>query len=219
MYGNEAARAQAAASAGVTLASAQRVLDEVTQARIVKALEECANTARLEVLMRRMDGRSPTPEECREKVETNARGESVTRAMKLGEEMHLVARACAEERLGEIIPGRFSLEQRYRYDRQTGETTIVTAEEEMDLLRRGLSRELLGTLKPDVVIHMGNPLLAQAAYDFKFPCASNSAPTSWREYPEGHPHELLNQKELYQQALKLLEASVQRILPIWGALP
>ncbi len=143
MYGNEAARAQAqaAASAGVTLASAQRVLDEVTRARIVKVLEACANEARLEVLMRRMDGRSPTAEECREKVETNARGESVTRAMKLGEEMHLVARACAEEKLGELIPGRFSLEQRYRYDSRTGQTTLVTAEAEAALLQRGLSRE------------------------------------------------------------------------------
>lgn len=210
---------EAAASAGVALASVQRALDEVTQTRVVKALKECATEAQLEVLMRRMAGRKPTPEECREVVERNARGESVTRAMKLGDEMHQFARACAEERLGEIIPGRFSLEQRYRYDRQTGRTTLVTREEEASLLRRGLSRELLGTLKPDVVIHLGNPLHAQAAYDFKFPCANVSNPPDWREYPRGHPHEFLTQKKLYREALNLSEQSIQRISPHWGALP
>lgn len=223
LYGSEAARAkaqaEAAASAGATLASAQKALDEVTRARIVEVLTECANEARLEVLLQRLNGRSPTPEECLDVVETNARGESVTRAMKLGEEMHLLARACAEEKLGELIPGRFSLEQRYRYNRQTGETTIVTPEEEAEILRRGLSRELLGTLKPDVVIHMGNPLLAQAVYDFKFPCAGDSRKTPWKTYPRGHPHEYITQKKLYQDALNLLEKCVQRILPHWGALP
>lgn len=220
MYGSEAARAkaQAAASAGIALASAQRALDEVTRARIVKVLEECAIEARLEVLLQRMEGRSPTAKECGEVVETNARGESVTLAMKLGEEMHQFARVCAEEKLGQLIPGRFSLEQRYGYNRQTGETTLVTPEEEAALLRRGLGRELLGTLKPDVVIHLGNPLLAQAAYDFKFPCVS-SGNTPWRTYPRGHPHELLTQKDLYQEALKLPKTSVERILPHFGALP
>jgi hypothetical protein len=128
LYGSEAARArlqvEAAASAGVRLAAAQKVLDEVIRVRIVEVLTECANEARLEVLVRRMKGRSPTDKECREGVETNARGESVTRAMKLGEEMHQFARACAEKKLGELIPGRFSLEQRHGYNRQTGETTL-----------------------------------------------------------------------------------------------
>lgn len=223
LYGSEAARAkaqmEAAAAAGATLASAQRVLDAVTRVRIVEVLKECANEARLEVLVRRMKGRSPTAEDCLEVVGTNARGEPVTLAMKLGEEMHQFAQACAEEKLGDIIPGRFVLEQRYRYVRKTGETTLVTPKEEAELLRKGLSRQLSGTLKPDVVIHMGNPLHAQAAYDFKFPCASSSGPTPWRKYPAGHPHEFLTQKDLYQEALKLLAAYVERILPIWGALP
>jgi len=223
LYGSEAARAkaqmEAAAAAGATLASAQRLLDEVTRVRIVKVLEECANMARLEVLLRRMKGRSPTPEKCREVVETNTRGEAVTLAMKLGEEMHQFARACAEESLDALIPGRFSLEQRFRYDSQTGQTALVTREEETFLLKQGLSRELLGTLKPDVVIHLGNPLLAQAVYDFKFPCVSDGGDTSWRTYPRGHPHAYLTQKKLYQKALNLLEEYVQRILPYLGALP
>ena len=223
LYGSEAARAkaqmEAAAAAGATLASVHKVLDEVTQVRIENVLKECAKEARLEALVRRMKGRSPTAEECLEVVETNARGESVTLAMKLGEEMHLLAQACAEEKLGELIPGRFSLEQRYRFDPRTGQTTLVTREEEAGLLKRGLGRELLGTLKPDVVIHLGNPLLAQAVYDFKFPCASSGRDTSWRTYPEGRPHGSRTQKALYEKALKLPAKYIQRILPHWGALP
>jgi len=223
MYGSEGARAKAqmAASAGVALASAQRVLDAVTQARVEALLVECAEEALFQVLLRRMGGRNPTPVECHETVAMNARGEPVTRAMQLGQEMHQLARACAHEKLGELLPGHFSLEQRYRYDRQTGQTTLVTPEEEAALLRRGLARELVGTLKPDVVIHRGNPLLAQAVYDFKFPCVSRRGDrdTSWRKYPEGHPYDGYTQKEMYQQVLRLMAEQVWRILPRWGVLP
>ena len=66
------------------------------------------------MLIRRFGGRSPTSDDCKEKVPVPGR-EDVTRAMLLGEEMHRVAFKCVEERLGKALPGRFSLEQRYRY--------------------------------------------------------------------------------------------------------
>ncbi|XXF78438.1 hypothetical protein P2318_01395 [Myxococcaceae bacterium GXIMD 01537] len=215
------ASAQAAASAGASLAAAAHGLEELERAQVEQALNECADWVRSEVLLREMDGRSPTPEECREIVGKNARGEAVTRAMQLGERMHQYASECAGSRLEEVIPGRFSLEQRFRYSRETGRTEVVTRSEAEALLARGRGRELLGTLQPDVVIHLGHPLHAQAIYDFKFPCVNSNADVStpWRQYPDGHPYAGLTQKRMYEEALKVDKRAIKRIVPRWGALP
>lgn len=202
------------ATAGGTIDTALKVLDAVMKKHLEDALKECANEARSEVLLRRLGGRSPTPEECREQVAVNERGEPVTRAMQLGEEMHEAARTCAEERLSKLRPGGFSLEQRYRYDRQTGETTLISLEEKNALLRRGLSHELLGTLQPDVVIHPGDPLRAQAVYDFKFPCVNTDKVPPSRRYPEGHPYQYASQEKMYEEALGVRD--VWRVLPRLG---
>jgi len=210
----------AGATGGGTLHAALRVLEATMKARLEEALKECANEARSEVILRRMKGRSPTPEECRKQVGVNERGEAVTLAMRLGEEMHGVARQCAEKQLHQLRPGGFSLEQRYRYDRQTEQTSLLSSEEIGALLSRGLGRELLGTLEPDVVIHSGDPLRAQAIYDFKFPCVNNGEVPRWREYPRGHPYQRLTQKDVYEQALgKNSGAEAQRIVPHLGIIP
>lgn len=210
----------AVATAGGTLSAALRVLDAVTKNLIEDALKECANEARSQVLLLRMNGKSPTPEECREQVGVSERGEAVTRAMRLGEEMHQAARRCAEERLHKLRPGGFSLEQRYRHDRETGQTTLISREEADALLRRGLGRELLGTIQPDVVIHPGEPLRAEAIYDFKFPCVNTDEAPRWREYPRGHPYQRLTQKAVYEQALgKSAGAEAQRVVPRLGVIP
>ncbi len=210
----------AVATAGGTLHAALHVLDATMKARLEEALKECANEARSEVLLRRMDGKSPTPEECREQVGVNERGEPVTRAMQLGEEMHEAARHCAEERLHKLRPGGFSLEQRYRHDRQTGQTTLLSREERDALLSRGRGHELLGTIEPDVVIHAGDPLHAEAIYDFKFPCVNIDEAPRWREYPRGHPYQRLTQKAVYEQALgKNSGAEAQRVVPRLGVIP
>ncbi|HZI13772.1 MAG TPA: hypothetical protein VE153_25565 [Myxococcus sp.] len=111
--------AQVAASAGVTGSVMLRVLRPEDQSVLEKALSECADEARSEVLLRQFQGRSPTAEECREEVEKDAKGNPVTRAMKLGTDMHTVALACAHKRLGALRPGGFSLEPRYRYNPKT----------------------------------------------------------------------------------------------------
>ena len=92
--------------------------------------------------------------------------------MRLGTEMHEVARQCAEEELNKLRPGGFSLEQRYRYDSRTGRKKLVSTAEEQALKDSGNQGELRGTVKPDVVIHSGDPLDVQAIYDFKFPCVN-----------------------------------------------
>jgi hypothetical protein len=202
------------ATAGATINAALRVLDAAMKASIEKVLAECAGEARSEVLLRRLGGRSPTAEECLQQIGVDARGEPVTRAMKLGEEMHEVARQCAEKKLNELRPGGFSLEQRYRYDSETGQTSLVSRAEEEALLRRGHGRELLGTLKPDVVIHAGDPLRAQAIYDFKFPCVNSDKIPPWRKYPPGHPYEGASQAAMYEAALAVTE--IWRVLPRLG---
>jgi hypothetical protein len=130
--------------------------------------------------------------------------------------MHKVALQCAGERLGALRPGGFSLEQRYRYDRSTGKTTLVSAEEAQSLLRQWRGSELKGTLVPDVVIHSGDPSRAEAVYDFKFTCADSSGPARWGRYPEGHPYQRLSQKDMYQEALGV---NAWRVIPWLGVLP
>jgi hypothetical protein len=95
-------------------------------------------------------------------------GRTVTVAMQQGLEKHALALQCAQKSLDKLMPGRFSLEQRYRYDRTTRRKQLVSREEARALLRQGCGEQLKGTLVPDVVIHSGNPLEVLAVYDYKF---------------------------------------------------
>jgi hypothetical protein len=118
--------------------------------------------------------------------------------MQLGNEKHEEAFRCVEEKLSKIIQGHFSIEQRYRYDLATGKLELVSPEEEQRLIRQGRRHELKGTLKPDVVIHSGNPTQARFVYDFKFPCVKTSIPT-WSVYKRG-PYQDSTQGQMYKQA-------------------
>ncbi len=209
--------ARVAASASITGNAVVRALEATEQARIEEVLKECADSARSEVLDRRMGGKSPTQAECNQEVVDEARGRRVTRAMQLGQEMHEVALKCAGEGLNERLPDRFSLEPCYRYDKQTGRITLVSPEERRALLRQGRSCELVGSLVPDVVIHLGDPLRAQAVYDFKFPCVNSDVPSPWRVYPKEHPHADKTQQEMYREALNV--NTVSRVLPRLGVIP
>lgn len=203
------------ASAVRTGAVVLRVLEATTRAMVEEELKACAELARSQVLVDHLGGRSPTRKECNEVVEDTRSGRRITRAMQLGCLMHEVALACTREALDERLPGNFSLEQRYRYDRQAGTLELVSNEEARTLLRMGCGGELTGTVVPDVVIHSGDPLRAQAIYDFKFPCVNIEA-TDWREYPAGHPYVGNSQKQVYEKALG---AEALRVLPRWGVLP
>ncbi len=200
-----------------TTAVLKVVFDETTKKSIEEALEKCADLARSGVLLRyskQFKGPAPDADEC--KQETKSQGRRVTWAMRLGIEMHEVARKCAEEALGKLRPGGFSLEQRYRIiDLETGEKELVSAEEERALEESGNGGELKGTLKPDVVIHEGDPLHAQAVYDFKFPCGENGEPPDWGRYPKGHPLAKHTQKSAYARYIAPL---VARIIPWIGVL-
>lgn len=195
---------------GTTMAAAAttgqvvvRALEDSVRDLIDATLAQCADLARSEVLLRhRQDFASPSPtrEECKQQVK-DAAGRRVSRAMQLGTEMHQEAKRCAEERLGKLLPGRFSLEPHYRYDPRSGQTKQVPDEDVTALRESGNQGELLGTLAPDVVIHTANPLHIQAVYDFKFPCFHLDGMPEWSTYPPGHPHQGLRQDQAYKRAL------------------
>lgn len=199
-----------------TTAVLKVVFDETAKKSVEEELKKCAELARSEVLLRypkQSKGPAPDADEC--KQETKSNGRRVTWAMRLGIEMHEVARKCAEEALSRVRPGRFSLEQRYRIiDLETGEKELVSAEEEQGLEESGNGGELKGTLKPDVVIHEGDPLSALAVYDFKFPCVDIGSMPKWTQYPPGHPFAGLTQGRMYQD---FIAPVVGRIMPWIGA--
>jgi hypothetical protein len=203
---------QRLAEVGASATVVAMALDGDLRTRIEQALKECAEYARSQVLLDQLKGRAPTSDECNEPVP----GRNVTLAMFLGEEMHKLALQCAGDRLREVCPGGFSLEQRYRYDPRMGKTTLVSAEEAQALLQQWRGGELKGTLVPDVVIHSGHPLRAKVVYDFKFPCASGREPASWSKYPKGHPYQHFTQKDMYQ---RILGVEAWRVAPWWGVLP
>jgi hypothetical protein len=206
---------KAVGSAVRTGAGGLRVLEAATRAVVERELTTCADQARSQVLMDHLGGRSPTREECNAVVDDARTGRRITRAMQLGCLMHEVALACTRKALREQIPGRFSLEQRYRYDPESGALKLISDEKARSVLRARCGEELKGTLVPDVVIHTGDPLEAEAVYDFKFPCVSGSA-TPWRQYSKGHPYEGYTQNQVYKGALG---AEARRVLPRWGVLP
>jgi hypothetical protein len=221
MAGEEAAvplpsGAKAAATAGASAAGAMRVIDAAMEARIDKALAECADEARSSVLVAQMGGRSPTAEECMEAVRTESNGTKVTRAMWFGELMHRAALDCAQERLDAFLRGRFHLEPRYRRHPKTGQLEWLSSHETKALLREGKGAELKGSIAPDVVIHMGDPLRAQLVYDFKFPCVSTAEWNLWRVYPRGHPYQGRSQDAVYRE---LLGAVPRRVQPRLGVEP
>ncbi|MBN8228139.1 hypothetical protein JYK02_11530 [Corallococcus macrosporus] len=202
------------ATAGGAAAAAVKLLDDALKQQVTKALEECADMARAEVILANFGSRSPTPKECREELR-DAQGRTITRAMKLGEEMHRAALECAEAKLSQLRPGGFSLEPTYLYDPASGKTTWLSPAEVARIRRRGSLGELKGSLVPDVVLHTGDPAQVQDIYDFKFPCADLTRIVPWRDYPSGHPYFGSNQGDMYSRAFNV-EKPVQ-IQPWLGA--
>ena len=117
--------------------------------------------------------------------------------------------------MNKLRPLGFSIEPRYRYDPESGQSTPVSPELEQALLRQGLGSELRGTLVPDVVLHTGNPARVQGVYDFKFPCVNIDAIPEWRTYPDGHPYQRQSQGEIYQKSLR---ATPARVVPRLGVI-
>lgn len=208
---------QEVATAGGSVVAVLRALDSATQTAIEHALVRCADEARADVLLkheRQFRKAFPDADECRQ-MTVDGWGRKVTWSIRLGSEMHEEARKCAERVLGSLWPGGFSLEQLYRFDRRTGHKKLVSAEQEKLLVETGNGGELAGSLRPDVVLHSGDPLQPQAVYDFKFPCVNTDRIPPWSDYPSGHPYEDSTQGDMYEEAFG---GNVARIAPRWGVI-
>ena len=196
------------------LAAARKLFQDEHQNRVEQILKECVELANAEVNLRWF-GANPTKDQCSEQVGVDSKGNPITRAMTLGTEKHKVAFRCIQERLPSIWPGGFSLEQRYRYDKESNKTTLVSEKEARMLLRQNRSGELRDTIRPDVVIHSGDPLRVIVVYDLKFQCPGSNEP-QWRDYNEkGHPFSGFSQGNIYGMALTELVALVA---PGWGVI-
>ena len=188
------------------------VLTRQTRTDIEQVLVECVEWANAEVNLQRFGGKSPSRAQCQEELPgTDPCGKKVTRAMQLGTEKHALARQCVQQKLTALIPGRFSLEQRYRYDPRTGQKQLVSREEEQALRQHGCGEELTGSIAPDVVIHSSNPLDVLAVYDFKFPCPFSNYPR-WTEYARSSSTTASNQGEAYRQ---MLGVGPNLVAPLW----
>jgi hypothetical protein len=194
------------------------VLDTFSRKSIEEELVHCADGARSEVLRRyptEFKATSPSQEECQRET-VDAKGRRVTWAMRLGTEMHEVALACTAKNLDRLRRGGFSLEPCYSFDKKTGETTFMSCETVQGLLEEGCGDELRGTLRPDVVIHTGDPTQALDVYDFKFPCVHDGKEQpGWRKYPKTSPHYGCTQYEMYREALRVEPGLVA---PRWGVI-
>jgi hypothetical protein len=183
-------------TAAATLSSDGEIFSRKLRAAVEKVLSECAVQANEAVNRRRLGG-DPTWEQCEEVLKWEANGKPITRAMKLGKEKHAEAIQCAKDRLSQLLPGRFSLEQRYRPT--TGQLELVSQEQYQESMRANRGKDLKGTLVPDVVIHTkGNPLKTQFAYDFKFPCLKITPPT-WTIYSKESPYRDESQGLVYEK--------------------
>ncbi|NRD64718.1 hypothetical protein HRD49_23470 [Corallococcus exiguus] len=208
-----------AAQVATLMAGAKLALDAEAKQAVESVLKKCAEDARSEVMLRYHDGKDPTVEQCNELVR-NARGETVSRAIWLGEQMHAVALACAAEGLEAVIPGRFSLEPTYRFNPRDNTLTPL-GDEEVELLRQPrFLYELKGTLSPDVVIHTGDSIRVSAVYDFKFFCsnAATSRAPGWRPLSKNPSPTEPTQKNTYMDAFNLAPGQVLRVIPRWGVL-
>jgi hypothetical protein len=200
------------AEVGASLSGAMKAVEYLQRAQVEEALAHCAFYAEEKVNGRHFQGRSPTREQCQQEVGRDAKGNVVTRAMELGREKHAVALECLRWRLEALLPGQFLLEPRYRYNRQTQEKSLLSAEEVKQLLESGRGAELVGTLAPDVVIYLGDPLRPIELFEFKFPCPPSN-PVQWREYPKGHPYAGQSQKDVYNA---ILQAVLRIVTPLKG---
>lgn len=161
--GPERTKIVATSGKGVATSAVALVLRDAdsfqkNRADIEDILARCARQTEDDFNRLRLGGRKPTVEDCGKVIGKNSDGSPATQALRWGIEKHDLVRACVNEHLTRRIRGSFSLEQRYRYDPSTGRKSLVSQEEAERLLREGKEQQLRGTLRPDVVIHNGDPL-------------------------------------------------------------
>ncbi len=164
-------------------------------------LVECARLAEHQVNSSHFGNRPPTREECGEELDVDGCAEPITRAMLLGRQKHAHALACAREVLTQLWPAPFSIEQRYRFYPYSRLLETISREKEQQLIKEGCTKDLWGSIKPDIVLHADyNLLQAALIIDLKFPCPPSNLP-KWTNYGPKSAYPSLNQGQVYKQSL------------------
>lgn len=211
---SESGSAVQAVGVGLGLATVVlgEALDYATESKIDAVVKHCADMARADVMLRHFGNRSPTHDDCNEQVTFN--GQRVPKYLQLGDEMHQWTFACLREKLGQLIPGQFSIEPRYRHNDRTSTTTVMSPEEVDAIVRDGRFSDLEGTIVPDLVIHNGSPRYVREVYDFKFPCVNTDKRPKWRQYPPDHRFADEYQNDVYRRVLGKEPLAVTPILGV-----
>ncbi|RKG85314.1 hypothetical protein D7V88_20190 [Corallococcus terminator] len=164
-------------------------------------LKACAVHADQQGNARFFNNRPPTRAECLEELAQDECGRPITRAMRLGQQKHVLALECAREVLEELWPAPFSIEQRYRFYPTARFVETISPEKEASIIAQGCTEQLWGSIKPDIVLHTDRNLLKAAlTLDFKFPCPDTNPPR-WTPYGDSSPHAGKDQGGVYKEAL------------------
>ncbi|WNG36457.1 hypothetical protein F0U61_24350 [Archangium violaceum] len=170
-------------------------------AKVEKAIVQCVRKADQEVNDYHFNGRSPSREICQQvKV-----GEQTTWAAYLGLFKHEQARPCLEEVLSKLIPDRYRLHPRFRFDERSGKWEFLDENKVKQIVSEQGWKGLTGTIEPDIVLLDEKGFIVHV-YDLKFPCPETN-PARWELYKDG-PWFGLTQGDRYHQALKVAPSLV-----------
>ncbi|WNG46897.1 hypothetical protein F0U60_24290 [Archangium minus] len=163
-------------------------------AKVEKAIVQCVRKADQEVNDYHFNGRSPSREICQQvKV-----GEQTTWAAYLGLFKHEQARPCLEEALSKLIPDRYRLHPRFRFDERSGKWEFLDENKVKQIVSEQGWKGLTGTIEPDIVLLDEKGFIVHV-YDLKFPCPGTN-PAIWNRYMKG-PWLGSTQGDVYKQVL------------------
>ena len=175
-------------------------------AKVEREIERCVRRADQKVNDYHFNGRSPSRELCQQvKV-----GERTTWAMYLGLFKHEESWPCLREALDKLLPKRYLLHPRFRFNEATGEWEFLKEEEVKRMVAKHGWKALWGTIEPDIIVLDEKGIIVRV-YDLKFPCPETN-PAHWPRYTEGVWRDE-TQGRVYED---ILHVTPQLVSPRWG---
>jgi hypothetical protein len=133
--------------------------------------------------------------------------------MQMGNEVEAEALNCLSNEtalLEELTKQGYAVSAHPTYQRnpRTGKVEHLPDKLVEDMLRSGQTKDLVGSIEPDVVVHpSGFPNKPQAVYDYKFSCLGYKR--GWPTYEDG-PHRKKTQGQVYEDFLRVLPVIIPR---------
>jgi hypothetical protein len=176
--------------------------------KVEQAIVRCAREADKTVNKQHFNGGSPSRELCNQvKV-----GERTTWAAYLGLYKHEESWPCLSKALDKLVPRRYLLHPRFRFNEKTGKWEYMTEEEvRRAIVEHGWSG-LKGTIEPDIILMDALGFIVHV-YDLKFPCPETND-AHWPRYKDG-PWRDQTQGDAYE---KVLQARPRLVSPREGVI-